>query len=101
MIYITQVIYIHPRQETVFDEFERVAIPAIARHKGQLLFRIRPTAESFIENTVEPPYEIHLVRFASQQDFDSFKQDEERRQFLHLKEQAIRASLLIQGTELH
>lgn len=100
MILITQLIYIIEGQEEIFDEFESIAIPAISRYNGKLLFRLRPSEENFIEHHIERPYEIHLVEFESQQDFDLFKQDEERKRFLHLKEQSIRLSILIQGTRL-
>jgi uncharacterized protein (DUF1330 family) len=100
MIYITQLIYIKPGQENVFHQFEDVAIPIIAKYNGTLLLRVRPDAESFIENNMEKPYEIHLVKFEANQDFENFKKDEERKKFLHLKEQSIKASMLILGTEV-
>lgn len=100
MIFITQLIYIIKGQEQVFDEFESIAIPTILKYNGRLLLRIRPTESSFIENHMDKPYEIHLVEFETQQDFDNFKQDEERKMFLHLKDQSIKASILIQGTKL-
>lgn len=100
MIYITQLIHIIDGQETVFDEFEKRAIPIIRKYNGRLLFRIRPDEKSFIELHIEKPYEIHFIEFDSQQDFENFKQDEERKSFLHLKEQSIKSALLIQGTKL-
>lgn len=100
MIYITQLIYIIPGQEKTFDEFESVAIPIITKYKGRLLFRVRPDDSSFIEHHMEKPYEIHFVEFDTQQDFENFKLDRERKKFLHLKEQSIKASILIQGTKL-
>ncbi len=100
MIYITQLIYLNQGQEDVFDEFESIAIPTISKYKGRLLLRIRPTENDFIENVIDQPYEIHLVEFETEQDFDNFKLDEERKKFLHLKEQAIKASILIQGTKI-
>ncbi len=100
MLLITQLIYIIEGQENVFDEFERIAIPAILKYNGRLLLRVRPTENNFIESNIEKPYEIHLVEFATQQDFDNFKQDEERKKFLHLKDQSIKTSILIQGTKL-
>ncbi len=100
MIFITQLIYIIEGQEKVFDEFESFAIPIISKYNGRLLFRVRPTENSFIESNIDKPYEIHLVEFETQQDFDNFKQDEERKKFLHLKEQSIKTSILIQGTKL-
>lgn len=100
MLYITQLIYLKPGQEAIFDQFEAVAIPLISKYNGQLLLRIRPSASDVIENTIEPPYEVHLVGFATETDFSNFMQDESRKQFLHLKEQAIRSSLLIKGKPL-
>lgn len=97
MIYLTQLIYIQPGQEAVFDEFESRAIPLIPQYNGQLLLRIRPTAETVIDSTVEQPYEIHLVSFPGDEDFYRFLQDEERKQFLHLKEESIHTTLLVKG----
>ena len=100
MIYITQFIYINPGQEEVFDQFESVAIPIIARYNGRLLLRVRPPYSSFIEHQIDKPYEIHFVEFDSEVDFENFKLDEERKKFLHLKEQSIRAAVMVQGTKL-
>jgi uncharacterized protein (DUF1330 family) len=100
MIYITQLIYIIEGQEHVFHQFEDIAIPTIAKYNGQLLLRVRPSDSSFIEYQIDKPYEIHLVKFDSEQDFVNFMHDEERKKFLHLKEQSITASILIQGTKL-
>lgn len=100
MIYITQLIYIIAGQESIFNQFEDIAIPIISKYNGRLLLRVRPDDNSFIEHHIDRPYEIHLVEFDTEQDFESFKQDEERRRFLHLKEQSIKASMLIQGTKL-
>jgi uncharacterized protein (DUF1330 family) len=100
MLHITQLIYIKEGQEKVFDEFESVAIPLISKYNGRLLFRVRPGEKAFIESKIEKPYEIHFVEFDSQSDFDNFMKDEERKKFLHLKEQSIRASMLYLGAKL-
>ena len=100
MILITQLIYLEEGQENVFDQFESIAITIIKKYNGRLLLRVRPDESAFIESSTDHPYEIHLVEFDSQQDFDNFKQDEERKNFLHLKDQSIRSSILIQGTRL-
>ena len=100
MIYITQLIYIKAGQEVVFNQFEDIAIPTILKYNGRLLFRVRPGDKSFIEHHIDKPYEIHLVEFATEQDFENFKQDEERKKFLHLKEQSITSSILIQGRKV-
>ena len=100
MIYITQLIYVIAGQEEIFHQFEDIAIPTILKYNGRLTLRIRPTEESIIEKNMEKPYEIHLVEFNTQEDFDNFKQDEERKKFLHLKEKSIQSSIIIQGTKL-
>ena len=100
MIYITQLIYVIEGQEEVFHQFEAVAIPTIAKYNGRLTLRIRPDDASVVESNIETPYEIHLVEFDTQEDFDNFKKDEERKKFLHLKEKSIKSSLLIQGVKL-
>ncbi|MCE7923634.1 MAG: DUF1330 domain-containing protein [Haliscomenobacteraceae bacterium CHB4] len=84
----------------VFDGFESVAIPLIAKYNGQLMLRLRPAAEDFIAASVDKPYEIHLVSFPSEADFLAFLRDDERQRFLHLKEQAIRSSFLVKGGKL-
>jgi uncharacterized protein (DUF1330 family) len=100
MIYITQLIYIIEGQEEIFDEFESIAIPTILKYNGKLLLRVRPTENNFIESHIEKPYEFHFVEFETLQDFENFMKDEERKTFLHLKEQSIKTSILIKGTKL-
>jgi hypothetical protein len=65
-----------------------------------LLLRIRPDSTNFIENGIEKPYEVHLVSFEAQEDFENFKLDENRKNFLYLKEQSIKEAILIQGVKL-
>lgn len=100
MIFITQLIYILDGQESVFDQFEAIAIPAIAKYHGRLLLRVRPGESAYIESSMENPYEIHLVEFQTDNDFANFIQDEERKRFLHLKEQSIQSVWLIKGIKL-
>ena len=100
MVYITQLIYIKEGQEEIFEQFEDAAIPIISKYNGRLLLRIRPEDDSFIENGIDRPYEIHLVEFNDEQDFSNFMLDEERKRFLHLKEQSIRSSVLYKGEKL-
>ena len=100
MFFITQLIYIKEGQEEVFHRFEEIAIPAISKYRGQLLLRIRPDGNSFIQTNIEKPYEVHLVEFETENDFDNFMNDEERKQFLYLKEQSIKSVTLIKGTKI-
>ncbi len=101
MIYITQLIYLFKNQESLFEEFEAIAIPIINKYDGKLEMRIRPNKESIIDFSLEEiPYEIHLISFPSDEKFKAFLQDDERNKFIHLKEQAIRTTLLIKGEKI-
>ena len=101
MLYITQLIYLKAGQEEAFNQFEAVAIPLIAKYNGQLLLRLRPSnGDAIIESSIEIPYELHLVSFDTETDFSNFMHDEERKKFLHLKEQSIRTSMLMKGVLL-
>ncbi len=95
MVYITQLIYIIPGKEAVFNDFEDVAIPIIAKYEGALLLRTTPG--KVIAATIEVPHEIHLVSFPTMAHFERFKQDEGRKAFLHLKEASVRSVLMIVG----
>ena len=99
-LYFTQLIYIKEGQEAIFHQFEDVAIPLISKYNGQLLLRVRPSEQNFIESTIEHPYEIHLVAFPSDADFQNFMRDEERKMFLHLKEKSIKSVWLIKGEKM-
>ncbi len=99
-LFITQLIYIKEGQEATFHQFENLAIPIISKYNGQLLLRVRPAEQNIVESAIEHPYEIHLVAFASDADFQNFMQDEERKTFLHLKEQSIKSVTLIKGGKM-
>jgi hypothetical protein len=100
MIHLTQLIYIKPGKEDVFDAFEAVALPLIGRYNGQLLMRVRPDASAFIEGEAPPPYEIHLVTFPTEKDFEAFGKDAARAAALHLKEDSVDRIVLIRGVAL-
>ena len=99
MIYITQLVYLSPGKEAAFNTFEDAVIPLISRHGGQLLLRLRPTLESVIAAEIEVPYEIHLVRFNSQEDLKAFSEDPERQRMLHLKNESVRSSVIVKGAQ--
>ncbi len=99
-VYLTQLIYLQAGKESIFDQFENVAIPIISQYNGRLLLRLRPGAETVIATAIEQPYEIHLVEFDSDHDFERFIGDEQRKQFLHLKEASIRLVLLYKGKKI-
>lgn len=97
MIFITNLIYLQEGQEQVFDEFEKIAIPIMAKYNGKMLLRLRPGKEAFIEQSIESPYEVHLGEFESESDFEAFLADDERKKFLHMKDKAIKSTILVKG----
>src|SRR5262249_37207789 len=98
MVFFTQLVYVNPGQERAFDEFEAIALPLIDEHGGELLLRLRPSGADVIARSIDLPYEIHLVRFPSEEAFSRFAADERRQRVLHLKNASVRSSLLIRGT---
>jgi uncharacterized protein (DUF1330 family) len=97
MLYYTQLIFLREGQEAPFHDFEEHVLPLLGRHGGQLLYRVRPGRNSVIETAVEYPYEIHLVAFGDRKGFESYRDDPERLQYVHLKDQSVGKVLLIEG----
>jgi hypothetical protein len=48
------------------------AIPPIVKYNGRILLPYRPQPEHTLEQSMEAPYEIHLVEFQSESDSDEF-----------------------------
>lgn len=97
MIYLTQLIYVKPGQESVFDEFEQIAIPIVNKYNGKMLLRTR--IENVIDSSIGQPYEIHLVAFESEDDFQNFLKDDERARVMHLKDQSVDKVVLYKGSK--
>jgi len=98
VVVITQLVYIHPGKECMFDAFEAVAIPLIGKHGGELLLRLRPTPENVVAGSIDLPYEIHLVRFPSDEALASFTSDPERQVLLRLRNDSVRSLIVVQGS---
>ena len=52
MIYITQLIYVKPGKEDLFLQFEDKVLPIMYSYEGEMLYRIRPEKDSFIDLNV-------------------------------------------------
>ena len=100
MIYITLLIFVKEGKQSVFKEFEELALPMLGDYKGKLLIRLRPNETSIVSVEVECPYEVHFLSFESEQDFNAYIQDPRRKEFLHLKEESIKATLLVKGEKV-
>lgn len=100
MLYYTQLVFVKPGQESVFQTFEDQVLPLLNRFKGELVYRVRPAESAVITTTLGYPYEIHLVTFPAKEDFEAYRDDPQRLQFLDLKNQSIARVLLIEGVAL-
>lgn len=100
MIYITQVIFIKEGKEAIFQEFESHAIPLMEKYGGKMLYRIRPKKENFISSNNELPYEIHIITFNTEKELNAFIKDDNRLNYMHLKEASIKSILLVKGEKI-
>lgn len=100
MIYITQLIFIQEGKEKTFIEFEEFAIPLMEQYGGKMIYRLRPAKDSFVSSTEEQPYEIHFISFNSDQDLNAFMKDDSRLNFIHLKEESIKSTILVKGKKM-
>lgn len=100
MIYLTMMIFVKKGKEKIFHQFEALALPILKDYFGKLIYRIRPTKETYISAEEELPYEIHFISFNSEQDFVNFTKDKRRKEFLHLKKDSIKSIFLVKGTKL-
>ena len=98
MIYLTQLVYVRPGEEETFREFEDVVLPLLVEYGGELLLRLRPTAESVVAASIEVPYELHFLRFESEEGLEGYGRDESRQRVLALKDRSLRATLVVKGT---
>lgn len=100
MLYITQLIYIKPGKESVFQEFENYAIPLMEKYSGKLVQRLRPDIEAYVDGEEQKPYEIHIVRFDSEAKLKEFMQDHTRLKFKHLKDESVESILMFKGEKM-
>lgn len=83
-------IYVHPGKENEFFEYESKVLPLLENHNGMLLQRFRPEKESLLaEEQNDPPFEVHVISFASKAGLESYKNDPERKKYQYLAELSI------------
>jgi uncharacterized protein (DUF1330 family) len=96
-IYYTQLIFLRDGKEEVFQRYEDRVLPLLPKHRGRLLYRVRPSGGDVVATSIGRPYEVHLVSFESREDFDAFTNDPERRRYLPLKDDSVASAILIEG----
>ena len=100
MVYITQLVYLKEGKEKEFHEFEDHAIPLLEEYKGKILYRIRPTEDSFVSKEGESPYEVHFVCFQSQEWLEKFMNDKRRLDKMHLKNESVKTIMMVKGERM-
>lgn len=100
MLYITQLIYIKPGKEAIFQEFENHAIPLMEKYSGKLVQRLRPESAAFVDGEERKPYEIHIVSFESEAKLKEFMKDDTRLKFKHLKDESVESILMFKGEKM-
>ncbi|GAB4040547.1 DUF1330 domain-containing protein [Spirosoma gilvum] len=100
MLYFIQILFVQEGQEETFHSFEDQVLPLLQRHNGVLVYRVRPAEEAVIATEMGYPYEIHIVTFPAQADFEAYRDDPDRMKFLYLKDQSIDKVMLIKGALL-
>ena len=100
MIYLTMMIFIKDGKQSIFHQFEDLALSILKDYNGKLIYRLRPKDENFIDCEEERPYEIHFISFRSELDFHNFSNDERRNEFLSLKEESIKTSFIFKGVKI-
>ena len=100
MIYFTQIIFVKEGEESTFHLFEDNVLPLLHHHNGELLYRVRPSASEVVATALGNPYEIHLVCFPDRKSFEEYRDDPQRLQHMHLKDQSVDRVILIEGQAL-
>ena len=100
MIYLTVLIFVKKEKEVAFNTYESSVLPILNDYNGKLIYRIKPTDESFINDEGEKPFEIHFISFENDISFNGFLNDEKRKSFEHLKEDAITSTFIVKGKKL-
>ena len=80
--------------------FEDKVLPFLKKHNGELIYRVKLDKELVLETSIGNPDELHIVTFATQEDFINYKNDDERLKYLSLKEASVEKIILIEGLAL-
>jgi antibiotic biosynthesis monooxygenase (ABM) superfamily enzyme len=97
MVYLTQLIYVVPGREREFHQFEDTVLPLLAAYRGELVLRLRPPADAKIAGSARAPYEVHIVRFETDDDLARYASDDRRQRVLHLKNESVESVVMIKG----
>jgi antibiotic biosynthesis monooxygenase (ABM) superfamily enzyme len=96
-IYFTLLIYVKPGQYETFQAYESKVLPLLPSYNGTLELRLKTDKKA---DETEVPDEIHILSFRSMQDFDRYRTDDRRKQYLDMFHFAVEKAMLIKGTDI-
>jgi antibiotic biosynthesis monooxygenase (ABM) superfamily enzyme len=96
-IYFTLLVYIKPGQYDMFQAYEDKVLPLLPSYNGALELRLRTDKKA---DETEVPDEIHILSFRSMKDFEQYRKDEKRKQYLEMFHMSVEKAMLIKGTSM-
>lgn len=96
-IYFTLLVYIKPGQHEMFNAYENKVLPLLPAYNGKLELRLRTDKKA---DETEVPDEIHVLSFDSMNDFERYRGDETRKQYLEMFHVSVEKAMLIKGTDI-
>lgn len=96
-IYFTLLLYIKPGQYETFEAYENNVLPLLPVYNGILERRLKTDKTA---DETEVPDEIHILSFPSMKDFDRYRNDDRRKQYLDMFQQSVVKAMLIKGKDI-
>jgi len=75
-MYVVVRLWIREGREAEFESYERKVAPIMACHGGAIERAIRCSGTSL--NAPAPPFEVHVLRFPSNEQYEEFRRDPQR-----------------------
>lgn len=94
-IYIVASLWIHEGAESAFEVFEKKAARTMKKYEGQIERTIRAASGP----SPDQPFEVHIIRFPSQEMFEAYRADQELKALLPERNLAISRTEILIGYE--
>lgn len=94
MLHMTVFIYVNKGELETLHEYERQAVPIMARYGGEIQRVIQPISATNIGR----PDEIHWLTFPSEAAFIAYRNDPDSAKIAHLRDQAVNKAIFVSGS---
>ena len=95
-IYIVATLWIREGNVAAFEAYERKAARIMKRYGGSIERTVRPSAP---DASSDQPFEVHLVRFPSEEVFERYRTDAALKALSAEREAVITKTLVLIGSE--